>query len=414
VRSGVEVSAKRYRYTGKERDEETGLYYHGARYYAAWLGRWASPDPSGLVDGPNIYEYAGCNPINIVDPTGREGEFMRFVQGAIDRAADTVADRIPGFRLYKAYDQKGFEGVSVEALNTLSPARRTVENIAEAYKKEGAGGAVKAGVRALPLVGDAVAVVTGTYEGIQAASVGKYEEAGAHWMDVVAGGVSIYAAAKAGGSGKASSERTIPAPEPAAAEATKPAAAPAPTAVPKPAATQAPKPAPAAAPVPKSIPATPSPTTTAGAVPPESAPGALSPKTAAPPKSAPAAPSGTTAHPPGSTAAATPNMKGVIGDERSVVKVDLEGGILIGRQVTLEILGKRIRIDLLWIGPQGGLFGTEVKLGPKARYTPGQRELIPKVNSGVPAIPRGANAKEAGLGVGKPVNLHIFTDRWQF
>jgi hypothetical protein len=33
----AEVSLKRYRYTGKERDEETGLYYHGARYYAPWL-----------------------------------------------------------------------------------------------------------------------------------------------------------------------------------------------------------------------------------------------------------------------------------------------------------------------------------------------------------------------------------------
>ena len=30
---------KRYRYTGKERDDETGLYYNGARYYASWLGR---------------------------------------------------------------------------------------------------------------------------------------------------------------------------------------------------------------------------------------------------------------------------------------------------------------------------------------------------------------------------------------
>ncbi len=45
---------KRYRYTGKERDEETGLYYHGARYYAPWLCRWTSCDPSGLVDGVNI------------------------------------------------------------------------------------------------------------------------------------------------------------------------------------------------------------------------------------------------------------------------------------------------------------------------------------------------------------------------
>ena len=42
------VSRKRYRYTGKERDEETGLYYHGARYYAPWLGRWTAADPIGL------------------------------------------------------------------------------------------------------------------------------------------------------------------------------------------------------------------------------------------------------------------------------------------------------------------------------------------------------------------------------
>ena len=48
VRSQTETP-KRYRYTGKERDEESGLYYHGARYYAPWLGRWVSCDPKGLT-----------------------------------------------------------------------------------------------------------------------------------------------------------------------------------------------------------------------------------------------------------------------------------------------------------------------------------------------------------------------------
>lgn len=38
-------STKRYRYSNKERDDETGLYYYGARYYAAWLGRWTAVDP---------------------------------------------------------------------------------------------------------------------------------------------------------------------------------------------------------------------------------------------------------------------------------------------------------------------------------------------------------------------------------
>jgi RHS repeat-associated protein len=44
VRSQTETP-KRYRYTGMERDEESGFDYHGARYYATWLGRWVSADP---------------------------------------------------------------------------------------------------------------------------------------------------------------------------------------------------------------------------------------------------------------------------------------------------------------------------------------------------------------------------------
>ncbi len=66
----IKAPAKRYRYTGKERDEESGLYYHGARYYAAWLGRWVSGDPLGIVDGPNLYVYAKDRPTRLVDPTG--------------------------------------------------------------------------------------------------------------------------------------------------------------------------------------------------------------------------------------------------------------------------------------------------------------------------------------------------------
>lgn len=63
---------KRFRYCGKERDEETGLARHGARYYAPWLGRWTSADPAGLRDGPNLYRYTSGNPISFQDPDGRE------------------------------------------------------------------------------------------------------------------------------------------------------------------------------------------------------------------------------------------------------------------------------------------------------------------------------------------------------
>ena len=66
----LDVPQKRYRYTGKERDEETGLYYHGARYYVPWLCRWISCDLIGIEDGLNLYCYVSCNPINHNDPTG--------------------------------------------------------------------------------------------------------------------------------------------------------------------------------------------------------------------------------------------------------------------------------------------------------------------------------------------------------
>jgi RHS repeat-associated protein len=65
-------SRKRYRYTGKERDEESGLAYHGARYYAPWLARWASPDPLGLADGTNLYVYVRSNPLILIDPFGTD------------------------------------------------------------------------------------------------------------------------------------------------------------------------------------------------------------------------------------------------------------------------------------------------------------------------------------------------------
>lgn len=73
VRSATETP-KRYRWSGKERDEESGLYYHGARYFAPWLGRWASPDPIGLADGANLYAYSQGNPIRMHDPGGTSGE----------------------------------------------------------------------------------------------------------------------------------------------------------------------------------------------------------------------------------------------------------------------------------------------------------------------------------------------------
>src|SRR5262249_49704856 len=72
VDSTIKAAAKRYRYTGMEREEETGLSYHRARYYAPWLGRWTSSDPLQIQDTTNVYRFVRSNPIAFVDLSGQD------------------------------------------------------------------------------------------------------------------------------------------------------------------------------------------------------------------------------------------------------------------------------------------------------------------------------------------------------
>jgi RHS repeat-associated protein len=65
------------RFTGKERDAETGLDYFGARYLSSAQGRFTSVDPiqysrARVLDPQqwNMYAYARGNPVGLTDPTG--------------------------------------------------------------------------------------------------------------------------------------------------------------------------------------------------------------------------------------------------------------------------------------------------------------------------------------------------------
>lgn len=73
---GFDLSLKRYRFSGKERDDETGLYYFGARYYASWLARWTSSDPAGFAGGANLFRYCSNNPVSFRDPNGTDDEYF--------------------------------------------------------------------------------------------------------------------------------------------------------------------------------------------------------------------------------------------------------------------------------------------------------------------------------------------------
>jgi len=59
-----------FRFTGREFDAETSLYFYRSRYYDATLGRFISEDVERFNAGPNFYNYVLGSPLNWVDPLG--------------------------------------------------------------------------------------------------------------------------------------------------------------------------------------------------------------------------------------------------------------------------------------------------------------------------------------------------------
>jgi RHS repeat-associated protein len=106
------------RFTGKERDAESGLDYVGARYYANRTGRFTTVDPGhvgGNIFDPqswNAYAYARNNPLRFVDPTGTDYLVNTF--GGEPFWADTDRD-------LRALEEGGFSfrgGVILDSANT--------------------------------------------------------------------------------------------------------------------------------------------------------------------------------------------------------------------------------------------------------------------------------------------------------
>ncbi len=70
VAAGSFAEANPFRFSTKHYDTETGLVDYGERLYSPSLGRWLSRDPIGPLGGPNVYTFAGNNPIDRIDPFG--------------------------------------------------------------------------------------------------------------------------------------------------------------------------------------------------------------------------------------------------------------------------------------------------------------------------------------------------------
>jgi RHS repeat-associated protein len=82
VKEETSADPTEYFFTGKKLDDETGLYFYGARYYNPAVGRFITPDPTiqhpGDPQDLNRYSYCRNNPVNLVDPTGL-GWFKKFI-----------------------------------------------------------------------------------------------------------------------------------------------------------------------------------------------------------------------------------------------------------------------------------------------------------------------------------------------
>lgn len=196
------VTPKRYRYTAKERDEESGLYYHGARYYAPWLGRWTSCDPHELADGPNLYSYSRGSPTNFVDRDGKQaGPWAPYAQAR--KLVDAVRPVTTTMEVTTDVAEGVGEGIldagtnlaRTASLATLGPVgiailtKETLTSVSDAYSEAGGGGSgvLNAVSQHNPLYHTMVA----GYETYNAIESGNYKEAGKQGLNTVLGVVAM-------------------------------------------------------------------------------------------------------------------------------------------------------------------------------------------------------------------------------
>ena len=120
-----------YLFNAKEFDEETGMYYYGARYYDPRLSLWMSTDPMEEIS-PDISSYTFChnNPINRVDPLGLTDYFNE--NGAYIQTIDDQKDvRVMVFITKKDKDKAAL-AVS-EGKCMAVPSREVVKTMKETY-----------------------------------------------------------------------------------------------------------------------------------------------------------------------------------------------------------------------------------------------------------------------------------------
>jgi RHS repeat-associated protein len=107
--STTESVGNPFRYTAREFDTETGLYYYRARYYDPQARRFISEDPIGLNGGINLYAYVGNNPLYLRDPLGLD-PYAGYANGYANPSNDI-----------NAFKERAIQGAGSNAFPFNSP-----------------------------------------------------------------------------------------------------------------------------------------------------------------------------------------------------------------------------------------------------------------------------------------------------
>ena len=108
-------------FTGKDFDEDIGLYYYNARWYDSGIGRFISED--SVADDPNLYSYGFNNPVNNTDPTGHWNIPTVSGWGLVSASANALAAIDP-----KAKELAGAVGMFISI-------KSGIENAKDLYNK---------------------------------------------------------------------------------------------------------------------------------------------------------------------------------------------------------------------------------------------------------------------------------------
>ena len=126
--------ASPYLFNAKELDEETGLYYYGARYLNPSIALWLSTDPlQGKYPGMSPYNYCAGNPVKLVDPDGRDWVQNKETKEIVWKVNCTSEEDTP-----KDFDYIGNEylGLSVIGFNAYSDGKNNGLFIALCYNNK--------------------------------------------------------------------------------------------------------------------------------------------------------------------------------------------------------------------------------------------------------------------------------------